>query len=91
MVDRLSGVVCLTYSLQMSLGQRLRADPLGPRRRTQWTVTDRVSWFWGGQRLFNDPGCDWRTWLAVQWSILIDSVPSVINTPAPTPLVDKVA
>ena len=51
MVDRLIGVVCLTYSLQMSLGQRLSADSLGQRRRAQWTVTDRVSWFWCDQRL----------------------------------------
>jgi hypothetical protein len=91
MVDRLIGVVCLTYSLQMSLGQRLSADPLGQRRRMQWTVTDRVSWFWCGQRLFHDPGYDWRAWLAVQWNGLIDSVSSAIYTSAPTPLVDKAA
>jgi hypothetical protein len=58
MVDRLIGMIGLTYSLQMSLGQRLSADPLGQRRRAQWTVTDRVSWFWCGQRLFDDPGYD---------------------------------
>jgi hypothetical protein len=29
MVERLIGMVCLTYSLQMSLGQRLSADPSG--------------------------------------------------------------
>ena len=91
MVDRLIGVVCLTYSLQMSLGQRLSADPLGQRRRAQWTVTDRVSWFWCGQRLFDDPGYDWRAWLAAQWKGLIDSVSSAINMPAPTPLMDKAA
>ena len=78
MVDRLIGVVCLTYSLQMGLGQRLSADPLGQRRRRQWTATDRVSWFWCGQQLFHDPGYDWRAWLAAQWSMLIDRlVPGV--------------
>jgi hypothetical protein len=91
MVDRLIGVVCLTYSLQMSVGQRLSADPLGQRRRAQWTVTDRGSWVWCGQRLFDDPGYDWRAWLAAQWKGLIDSVSSVVKMPAPTPLVDKAA
>ena len=60
MVERLIGVVCLAYTLQMQLGRRLSADPVGQRRRAQWTVTDRVSWFWCGQRLFDDPGYDWR-------------------------------
>jgi hypothetical protein len=91
MVDRLIGMVCLTYGLQMSLGQRLSADPLGQRRRAQWTVTDRVSWFWCGQRLFDDPGYDWRAWLTAQWAVLIDSVSSVVSTPASTSLVDKAA
>lgn len=70
MVDRLIGVICLTYSLQMRLGQRLSADPLGQQRRAQWTVTDRVSWFWCGQQLFNDPGYDWSAWLVAQWEAL---------------------
>jgi Transposase DDE domain len=70
MVDRLIGVVCVTYSLQMQLGQRCRVDPLGQQRREQWTVTDRVSWFWCGQQLFNDPGYDWSAWLAAQWEAL---------------------
>ena len=47
-VDRRSGVVCLTSSLQRIVGQRGRADPLGQRRRVRWTVTDRGSGFWGG-------------------------------------------
>src|SRR5215468_9371865 len=55
MVDRLIGVVCVTYNLQMHLGQRVSVDPRGQQRRAQWTVTDRVSWFWCGQRLFDDP------------------------------------
>jgi hypothetical protein len=84
MVDRLIGVVCLTYSLQMHLGQRLSEDPLGRQRRAQWTVTDRVSWFWCGQRLFNDPGYDWRAWLAVQWATL--SIPQAPVVPEPGPV-----
>ena len=81
MVDRLIGVVCLTYSLQMHLGQRLSADPVGQQRRRQWTVTDRVSWFWCGQRLFNDPGYDWCAWLAAQWATL--TTPQAPAVPEP--------
>jgi hypothetical protein len=81
MVDRLIGVVCVTYSLQMGLGQRLSADPLGQQRRAQWTVTDRVSWFWCGQQLFKDPGYDWQAWLAAQWGAL--SIPQALVVPAP--------
>src|SRR5262249_40313548 len=33
MVDRLLGVVCLAYSLQLQRGQRLSADPVGRQRR----------------------------------------------------------
>ncbi len=36
-----------------------------------WTVTDRVRWFWCGQRLCNDPVDDWRAWLAAQWAMLM--------------------
>jgi Transposase DDE domain len=71
MVERLLGVICLAYTLQLHLGQRLSADPAGQQRRAHWTVTDRVSWFWCGQRLFTDPGYDWRAWLVAQWPALI--------------------
>ena len=81
MVDRLIGVVCLTYSLQMGLGQRLSADPLGQQRRAQWTVTDRVSWFWCGQQLFKDSGYDWQAWLAAQWGAL--TIPQELVVPEP--------
>jgi len=54
----------------MHLGQLVSTDPLGQQRRAQWTVTDRVSWFWCGQRLFDDPGYDWRNWLVQQWERL---------------------
>jgi hypothetical protein len=70
MVDRLIGVVCLAYGLQLQLGQRLSLDPRGQQRRAQWTVTDRVSWFWCGQRLFIDSGYDWQAWLIAQWGTL---------------------
>jgi hypothetical protein len=91
MVDRLIGVVCLTYSLQMCLGQRLSADPLGQQRRAQWTVTDRVSWFWCGQRLFNDPGYDWSMWLAAQWVALITPQIPAVPEPVPAPMLDEAA
>src|SRR5207244_11951303 len=67
MVTRLIGVVCLAYTVQMHLAQRVSVDPTSQQRRAQWTVTDRVSWFWCGQRLFDDPGYDWSGWLAQQW------------------------
>lgn len=82
MVARLIGVVCLAYSLQLQLGQRLSADPVGQRRRAQWTVTDRVSWFWCGHQLFSDRGYDWSGWLAQQWASLGHRLTSA---PAPAP------
>jgi hypothetical protein len=91
MVDRLIGVVCLTYSLQMHLGQRLSADPLGQQRRGQWTVTNRVSWFWCGQQLFNDPGDDWSAWLVAQWAALSRPHVPVVPEPEPVPMLDKAA
>ena len=82
MVARLIGVVCLAYTVQMHLGQRVSADPVGQQRRAQWTVTDRVSWFWCGQRLFGDPGYDWSGWLAQQW----ESLGLPVEVPSATPL-----
>jgi Transposase DDE domain len=70
MVTRLIGIVCVAYTVQMHLGQRVSADPIGQRRRAQWTVTNRVSWFWCGHQLFVDPGYDWSGWLAQQWESL---------------------
>jgi hypothetical protein len=84
LVDRRLGVGCLTYSLQMHLGQRLRADPLGQQRRAQGTVTDRGSWFWCGQQLFNDPGYDWSAWLVAQWTAL--TAPQVLAAPEAEPI-----
>jgi hypothetical protein len=91
MVDRLIGVVCLTYNLQMHLGQRVSVDPRGQQRRAQWTVTDRVSWFWCGQRLFDDPGHDWSGWLAQQWESLGQPVAAVQATPRPEPALEEAA
>jgi hypothetical protein len=91
MVDRLIGVVCLTYSLQLHLGQRLSTDPVGQQRRGQWTVTDRVSWFWCGQQLFNDPGYDWSAWLATQWAALSILQAPVVPEPEPDPTLDEAA
>jgi Transposase DDE domain len=91
MVDRLIGVVCLTYTLQMHLGQRVSVDPRGQQRRAQWTVTDRVSWFWCGQRLFDDPGHDWSGWLAQQWESVGQPVAAVQATPRPAPALGEAA
>jgi len=70
MVARLIGLVCLAYAGQRPLGQRVRAAPLGQRRRAQWTVTKRVSWGWGGHQLCADPGYAWRGGRAQQWESL---------------------
>jgi hypothetical protein len=81
MVTRLIGVVCLAYTVQMHLGQRVRRDPMSQQRRAQWTVTDRISWFWCGQRLFDDPGYDWSGWLAQQWESLGQLVTTDLASP----------
>jgi DDE family transposase len=91
MVDRLIGAVCLTYNLQMHLGQRVSVDPLGQQRRAQWTVTDRVSWFWCGQRLFDDHGHDWSGWLAQQWESLEQSVAAMQALPVSEPVLEEAA
>ncbi len=85
MVARLIGVVCLAYTVQMALGQRVSMDLVGQQRRAQWTVTDRVSWFWCGQRLFDDPGYDWSGWLAQQWESLVELVAATPVQPVPEP------
>jgi len=91
MVARLIGIVCLAYTVQMHLGQRVSADPVGQRRRAQWTVTDRVSWFWCGQRLLNDPGYDWTDWLDQQWERLGWPVVTAPAMPAPEPTLAEAA
>ena len=91
MVERLIGVVCLAYSLQMQLGQRLSADPVGRQRRVQWTVTDRVSWFWCGQRLFADPGYNWQVWLVAQWATLTTLPAPPLPNPVFTPMLAEAA
>jgi Transposase DDE domain len=91
MVERLLGVICLAYSLQLQLGQRLSQDPVGQQRRVQWTVSDRVSWFWCGQRLFSDPGFDWHPWLAAQWAILLRPQPAAVPEPVPLPVLAEAA
>jgi hypothetical protein len=81
MVARLIGIVCLAYTVQMHLGQRVSVDPVGQRWRAQWTVTDRVRWFWCGQRLFDDPGYDWGAWRTAQWPVLLAPVPVAPSRP----------
>jgi len=80
-VARLIGVVCLAYTVQRHLGQRVSPAPVGQQRGAQWTVSDRVSWFWCGQRLCGDPGYDWSGWVAQQWESL--GLPVAV-TPAST-------
>jgi hypothetical protein len=91
MVDRLIGVVCLASGLQLQLGQRLSLDPRGQQRRAQWTVTDRVSWFWCGQRLFTDSGYDWQAWLTTQWGALTFPRVSAERAPVSTLLLAEAA
>jgi hypothetical protein len=91
MVARLIGIVCVAYTLPMHLGQRVSTDLVGQQRRAQWTVTDRVSWFWCGQRLFDDPGYDWSSWLAQQWESLGQPVAAVSVTPVPEPALAEAA
>ncbi|HEX5501534.1 MAG TPA: transposase [Thermomicrobiales bacterium] len=91
MVERLIGVVCLAYLLQVQLGQRLSADPVGRRRRAQWTVTGRVSWFWCAQHLFEDRGYDWGPWLDRQWATLGTPVPAGAPLPASNSAVERAA
>ena len=91
MVTRLIGVVCLAYTVQMHLGQRVSVDPTSQQRRAQWTVTDRVRWFWCGQRLFDDPGYDWSGWLAQQWERLGQLGAAAPTTPVPGPALAEAA
>lgn len=70
-VNRVIGVVVVAYRLQMELGLVLSESAEGKLRRAQWTVTDRVSLFWCGQRIFGDPGHDWAPWLNYQWQHLV--------------------
>ena len=91
MVARLIGVVCLAYTVQMHLGRRVSVDPTSQQRRAQWTVTDRVSWFWCGQRLFDDPGYDWSGWLAQQWESLGQLGAAAPTTPVPEPALVEAA
>jgi hypothetical protein len=91
MVDRLIGVVCIPYSLQMHLGQRVSADPVGQQRRAPWTVPDRVSWFWCGQRLCDDPGYAWSGWLAQQWESLGRPVATAPATAVPELALEEAA
>lgn len=91
MALRLIGVVCLAYTVQMHLGQRVSTDPRAQPRRAQWTVTNRVSWFWCGQRLFADPGYDWSSWLAQQWASLGQSVAPPLAPPVSEPVLAEAA
>lgn len=86
MVSRLIGTVCLAYTLQMLVGAQVCRTSTAQRRRTQWTVTGRVSWFWCGQRVFTDPGYDWQTWLAQQWGSLGQLAAPASTSPVTEPI-----
>ncbi len=70
-MGRLVGIICLAYRLQIELGVRFSSDAQGRQRRAQRTVTDRVSYFWCGQHVLQEPGVDWSAWLAGQWDHLL--------------------
>lgn len=70
MVARLMGMVGLADTVQMPLGQRVSPAPVGQQRRAPWTGSDRVRWFWGGQRLWSDSGDAGSCWLGQQWERL---------------------
>jgi hypothetical protein len=59
MVGRLSGGVCCASTMQRHLGQRVGVAPMSQQRRSQWTVTERISWFWCFHQLCTDPGYAW--------------------------------
>jgi len=82
---RLLGIGCLAETIQMPLGQRVSADPVGQRRRAPGTVTDRVRGCWGGQRLCDDPGDDGTAWLAQPWERLEGARVPAAAMPAPAP------
>lgn len=70
-VGRLMGIAVLGYRLQVELGRLLSESEEGKLRRSQWTVTDRVSLFWCGKEMFEDAGHDWSLWLKEQWEHLV--------------------
>jgi Transposase DDE domain len=85
MVTRLIGIVCIAYTLQMLVGYQVSCPPTAQRRRAQWTVTGRISWFWCSQRVFTDPGYDWSTWLTQQWVSLGLQSPPPLAVPLAEP------
>jgi hypothetical protein len=85
MVTRLIGTICLAYTLQMRVGSQVCRTPTAQRRRAQWTVTGRISWFWCGQHVFTDPGYDWSSWLTQQWVSLGLLSPPVLPVPLAKP------
>jgi hypothetical protein len=85
MVTRLIGTVCLAYTLQMLVGSQVCRTSTAQRRRAQWTVTGRISWFWCGQRVFTDPGYDWSLWLTQQWVSLGFPSPPALPIPHADP------
>jgi hypothetical protein len=85
MVTRLIGTVCRAYTLQLLVGSQVGRTPTSQRRRAQWTVTGRSSWFWCGHRVFTDPGYDWSSWLTQQWVSLGFPSPPALPVPRAEP------
>src|SRR5262249_5023263 len=90
MVDRLIGVVCLTYNLQMHLGQRVSVDPRGQQRRAQMTVKDPGGWVLCGPPLVDDLWPHWRG-LARKGESVGQPVAAVQATPRPEPALEEAA
>ena len=85
--ERIRALAQAGYStVQMPLGQRVSVDPMSQPRRTPWTVTNRIRWFWCGHQLCTAPGYDWSGWLAQPWESLRQ-----LMTTAPVPPVSETA
>ena len=84
-VTRLMGIAGIAYSLPMLVGSQVSCPPTAQRRRAQWTVTGRISWFWCGQHVFTDPGYDWSTWLTQPWVSLELQSPPTLAVPHAEP------
>ena len=89
MVDRLIGVVCRPIVCRC----RWVSDSVQTRRAAAPGAMDghgSGESFWCGQRP-NDPGYDWRGWLAAQWEALTLPPASVVSEPESVPMLAEAA
>lgn len=90
-LDALIGLAALAYSIQASIGAVAGcADSLQAQaRQRQWTTADRLSIFWRGRQVLHDCAFDWRPWLRVMLTALVENLtqPSPAGRPnqQPTP------